>query len=93
MSEPHICPNCGSSNWLTKNHDRLVVNLDWKTRDCARLARENGLLQYKLYEALEDVKRQTSALMQKNDRQRRQLNTMEKKLRKRGEQPYGEGTT
>lgn len=88
MPERAVCPECGSRNWFTRNYDRLVAELDWKRRDCQKLARENGLLQYMLYEALEDVKRQTSTRDRKIDRQRRAIIKLEEKLRKRGEQPY-----
>lgn len=42
------CPDCGSDRWKAREYDRLRDRAQRLARDAERLARDNGLLTYRL---------------------------------------------
>ena len=89
MSEgERVCPRCGTDRWVAERFDRLRARKAHLERQIDRLARDNGLLSYRLQDAEAWAAEQRSALQRKVTRQARVIRRLERRLLERGEQPH-----
>lgn len=87
-----VCPNCGTDRYQAERADRLRARKEHLEREVERLARENGLLIFRLRDAEHWAGERVAALQRKLTRQARVIRRLENRLLKRGEQPH-EGVT
>jgi phage-related minor tail protein len=89
MKPGHVCPECGTTGWETRDYQRVLQDLRNARSDLERLARDNGLLTYQLAAAKAKTKEETSWLMSKVDKQRRVIARLERRWRETiGAGPY-----
>lgn len=88
MTPPRVCPECGADRWKMKDASRTFERLSAKTRDVEKLARENGLLRYKLEIAEAEYRDHQSHQSRKIVRQARVIKRLEERLRAAGVRPY-----
>lgn len=88
VKQPRVCPECGCDRWLTRDAALTAQRLSMKTRHAEDLARENGLLTYRLKTIEAEMRDLHSALQRKIVRQARAIRRFEERLRGLREKPW-----
>jgi hypothetical protein len=83
-----VCPECGGDRYRARMAQRDLEAAQRHRRSAEDIARENGLLRYKLAVAETELRDSQSLQQRKIVRQARAIRRLEEKLRKRGEKPY-----
>lgn len=83
-----VCPECGTDRYLAERHDRLLQRREYLQRSVERLARENGLLSFRLKDAHAWAEEQRAGLQRKVTRQARVIRRLEKRISALGEKPH-----
>jgi hypothetical protein len=89
---PRVCPECGGDRYMAhegKNYFDLALRHGIKAEG---IARENGLLRYKLSIAESDASERVSGMQRKVIRQARVIRRLEERVKQLGAKPY-EGAT
>jgi hypothetical protein len=87
-----VCPHCGADRWKMRDSNRIYEESQRKGRDAEKLARENGLLRYRLETAEAKAREAQSRLQRKIVKQARVIRRFEERWAKLGKPPYeGEG--
>lgn len=83
-----VCTECGADSWQSRAFERLNRrNVELQT-DVERLARENGLLRWRVEDAKAQGVSELGSLQRKVRRQARVIVRLEKRLRAAGQRPY-----
>ena len=85
---PRVCPECGGDRYLARDAQRNLEAAQRHHLTAEKIARENGLLRYRLTVAQAETHETRSQLQRKIVRQSRAIQSLEAKLRKHGQQPY-----
>lgn len=90
VSEPRVCPHCGSDTYFAQNFPRLVQKTAALEDQVRRMAAQHGVERANWQ--LEKIERanERTWLAQKAHKQRLVINKLEAKLRKLGKVPHAE---
>jgi hypothetical protein len=83
-----ICPECGGDRWRAKEAQRAMEAAQRMVARAEELARENGLLRFKLAHATAEAQEHQGWLQRKIVRQARAIKRLEARLRSLGDRPH-----